>query len=181
MTSPATFTVFATAIGPCGVAWGDEGLVAVQLPEANERATRSRLQRRVAGAGEGTPPADVRTAVAAIVALLDGERPDLSGIALDMSGVPEFHRQVYEVARTIGPGQTCTYGEVSVRIGEPGAARAVGQALGRNPFPIVVPCHRVVAAHGKLGGFSAHGGTTTKVRLLTIEGSLAPTLWDHQP
>jgi methylated-DNA-[protein]-cysteine S-methyltransferase len=86
--------------------------------------------------------------------------------------VPEFHRRVYDVARTIPPGATLTYGDIAARLGEPGSARAVGQALGRNPFPIIVPCHRVLAANGQLGGFSATGGSATKRRLLTIEGAL---------
>ena len=101
------------------------------------------------------------TTIAAIAALLRGEPVDLSGTVLDESRVPEFHRRVYEIARAIPPGRTLTYGEIAERLGEPGAARAVGQALGENPFPIVVPCHRVLAANGKLGGFSAPGGTAT--------------------
>jgi methylated-DNA-[protein]-cysteine S-methyltransferase len=111
-----------------------------------------------------------------MAALLDGKKADLSKIALDMDGVPEFHRRVYEAARTIPAGATLSYGEVAKRAGAPGAARAVGQALGRNPFAIVVPCHRVLAAGGKLGGFSAKGGTNTKVRMLEIEGASTATL-----
>ena len=86
-----------------------------------------------------------------------------------MEGVPPFHRRVYEAAREIPPGDTLSYGAIANRIGSPGSARAVGQALGRNPFAIVVPCHRVVAANGKLGGFSANGGVTTKANLLALE------------
>ena len=106
-----------------------------------------------------------------ITALLRGEPCDLGSIDLDMSDVPEFHCRVYAVARTIPPGRTLTYGDVAARLGEPGAARAVGQALGRNPFAIIVPCHRVVAAGGRLGGFSAGGGAVTKRRILAIEGA----------
>jgi methylated-DNA-[protein]-cysteine S-methyltransferase len=106
------------------------------------------------------------------VALLDGDRRDLIDIPLDFDdSVPEFHRRVYEVARTIGPGRTLSYGEIAARVGEPDAARAVGQALGRNPIPIIVPCHRVLAANGGTGGFSAPGGTATKLQLLAIEGA----------
>jgi methylated-DNA-[protein]-cysteine S-methyltransferase len=111
----------------------------------------------------------VQLAIDNIVALLCGEPSDLSAIALDMEGLAPFHRRVYEVARTIPPGKTLPYGEVAARAGAPGAARAVGQALGHNPFPIIVPCHRVVSAGGKIGGFSAHGGTATKRRMLAIE------------
>jgi methylated-DNA-[protein]-cysteine S-methyltransferase len=175
------FTVFETAIGRCGIAWGEHGVVGVQLPEANAQAVRSRLARRFPGAVDAAPTEMVRAAIEAIAALLDGEPVDLSGIPLDMDGVPEFHRRVYEVARAIPPGATLTYGEIAARLGELGGARAVGQALGKNPFPIVVPCHRVVAAGGKLGGFSAQGGATTKRRLLAQEGCPAagpPSLFD---
>ena len=118
-------------------------------------------------------------AIADIVALLDGGAGDLSGVALDMEGVADFDRKVYEVARTIVPGETMSYGAIAARLGDPGAARGVGQALGRNPFAIVVPCHRVVTADGGLGGFSAAGGSTTKRRMLEIEGAAVapPTLF----
>jgi methylated-DNA-[protein]-cysteine S-methyltransferase len=175
------FTLFDTRIGPCGVAWGDRGVMAVQLPEGSEARTRARLLRRCPHAREATPPADVQDAIEGIVSLLRGEARDLSTIVLDMDGLPAFDRRVYEVARTIVPGATLSYGEVAARLGTSGLAREVGQALGRNPFPIVVPCHRVLAAGGKVGGFSANGGITTKLRLLTIERartSDAPTLFD---
>jgi methylated-DNA-[protein]-cysteine S-methyltransferase len=179
--SAAGFTLFDTAIGPCGVAWGPRGIVGVQLPEADAPATRARLARRFPEAREAPPPAAVQAVVDGIAALAGGAAADLSEAPLDMAGVPAFHRRVYDVARRIPPGETLTYGAVAARLGEPGAARAVGQALGRNPFPIVVPCHRVTAAGGKLGGFSAHGGRATKLRLLAIEGeraAAAPSLFD---
>jgi methylated-DNA-[protein]-cysteine S-methyltransferase len=163
------FTLFDTAIGRCGVAWSDRGLVGVQLPEAGDTETRERMLKRFPAAAETMPPPEVRLAVDGIIALLQGEPSDLSAIALDMEEVAPFHRRVFEVARTIPPGKTLAYGEVAARLGAAGAARAVGQALGHNPFPIVVPCHRVVAARGKIGGFSAHGGTATKRRMLAIE------------
>ena len=164
------FSLFDTAIGRCGIAWGGDGIVGVQLPEAREQGTRARVLARFPGVREGQPPADVKRAQRGIVALLRGQASDLSAVALDMQGVPPFHRRVYQVARTIPPGATLSYGEVAARLGAPRSARAVGQALGRNPFAIVVPCHRVLAASGKLGGFSANGGVTTKLRLLSIEG-----------
>ncbi|WP_437681472.1 methylated-DNA--[protein]-cysteine S-methyltransferase [Sorangium sp. So ce131] len=167
------FTLFDTAIGRCGIAWGGRGVVFVQLPEARELDTRARVLKRFPGAREAPPPPEVQAAVGGIVALLRGEATDLSGVALDMDDVPPFHRRVYEVARTIPPGATLSYGDVAARLGSPGAARAVGQALGRNPFAIVVPCHRVLAAGGKAGGFSANGGVSTKLRLLAIEGAEA--------
>jgi methylated-DNA-[protein]-cysteine S-methyltransferase len=176
------FTLFETPIGRCGIAWSEGGIVGVQLPEGRDAATRARVVRQFPGAIEAAAaPPHVRQALEAIVALLRGESRDLSDIALDMTGVPPFHRRVYEVARTIPSGATLSYGEIATRLGAPGSARAVGQALGRNPFAIVVPCHRVLAAGGKMGGFSANGGITTKLRLLTIEGfhgSGGPTLFD---
>jgi methylated-DNA-[protein]-cysteine S-methyltransferase len=175
------FALFDTDIGPCGIAWGARGIIGVQLPEATEARTRARLVRRYPHAREAPPPAQVRRVIDGIVSLLGGQASDLSGAALDMDGLPAFDRSVYEVARGIAPGATLSYGEIAARLGERGLARDVGQALGRNPFPIIVPCHRVLAAGGKAGGFSANGGVTTKLRLLTIERartSDAPTLFD---
>jgi methylated-DNA-[protein]-cysteine S-methyltransferase len=165
------FSVFPTRIGTCGIAWSDCGIVSVQLPERDEDATRARLSRRCPGAREIAAPPEVQRAIDAIVSLLEGESSDLSFITLDLEGVPDFHRRVYEVARTIPPGATLSYGAIAIRLGDPGSARAVGQALGRNPFVLVVPCHRVLAAGGKTGGFSANGGTATKLTLLAIEGA----------
>ena len=170
--SPIGFALFETAIGTCGVAWSEAGVVGIQLPEPRETATRARLLRRHRGAAEAAPPPAVRRAIEDMARLLGGERLDLSDVVLDMDGVPEFHQRVYEVARSIPPGATLSYGQIARRLGDPGSARAVGQALGENPFPIVVPCHRVLAAGGRMGGFSAPGGVTTKVRMLAIEGAL---------
>ncbi len=180
MTTTA-FMLFDTALGRCGIAWNERAISGVFLPESNARQTRARLLRRFPGAAESAPPAEVRAAVDGIAALLGGGRPELSAVPLDLDGVPDFHRRVYEIARTIPPGETLTYGEIAGRLGDPLQARAVGQALGQNPFPIVVPCHRVLAAGGRTGGFSAPGGTGTKLRLLEIEGARAaaiPTLFD---
>jgi methylated-DNA-[protein]-cysteine S-methyltransferase len=175
------FVLFDTPIGPCGIAWGERGLVGLQLPEGDRDAALRRLKRRFPNLSEAAPPPDVERAIDAISALFRGEKADLSGIALDMERVPDFNRRVYEVARGIPPGATLTYGEIAARIGEPEAAREVGLALGRNPFPIVVPCHRVLAAGGRIGGFSANGGIETKRKLLAIESAHAtgePTLFD---
>src|SRR5215469_3937453 len=164
------FALFDTAIGRCGVAWGERGVAGVQLPEAGEPETRARMLQRFPTAGEEVPPPEVRRLIDGIVALLRGEASDLSTIVLDTDQVPAFHRRVYEAARAIPPGMTLSYGDIATRVGAPGAARAVGQALGRNPFPIVVPCHRVLAAGPSIGGFSAQGGVATKRRMLAIEG-----------
>ena len=168
-----SFALFDSPIGWCGIAWGERGVAGMQLPEAREVATRARLLERFPGAQEASPPPEVQVALDRVLALLRGEASDLSAIALDMERVPPFHRRVYEAARTIPSGTTLSYGEIAARIGAPGSARAVGQALGRNPFAIVVPCHRVLAAGGKVGGFSANGGIATKLRLLAIEAAQA--------
>jgi methylated-DNA-[protein]-cysteine S-methyltransferase len=172
------YTLFDTALGRCAIAWGEHGVTSVELPGADERATRRRVLRACPGAAETQPPPEVAAAIAAVAALFDGEPDDLGAVVLDMERVPEFDRRVYDVARAIPPGSTLTYGEVAERVGERGSAQAVGQALGRNPFPIVVPCHRVLAADGTLRGFSAPGGIETKRRMLAIEGALAPALFD---
>jgi methylated-DNA-[protein]-cysteine S-methyltransferase len=167
------YAFFDTAIGVCAIGWGPGGVVSVQLPEGDVERTRARLLRHHPDAAEQAPPADVQDAIDALRALLEGEHVDLSGIVLDTSRVPAFALRVYAAARQIEPGQTLTYGEIAERIGAPGEARAVGQALGRNPYPLVVPCHRVVAAGGRTGSFSARGGVTTKLRLLDIERAQA--------
>jgi methylated-DNA-[protein]-cysteine S-methyltransferase len=178
------FCLFDTAIGACAVAWSERGLTGVQLPEADPARARTRMARRFPDAVEQTPPGEAREAIADITALVGGEPRDLAAIRLDMDGLAEFPRGAYAVARTIPPGQTLTYGQIATRLGDPNAARAVGEAMGRNPFPIVVPCHRVLAAGGRLGGFSANGGVAAKLRLLEIEGAQIgepATLFDDLP
>ncbi len=181
------FRLFPTAIGECAIAWGAQGLVAVQLPEATPARTRARLLRRcpsVPEAAAAVAPPEVAEAIRRITALLAGARDDLADLPLDMRGVPPFHQRVYAVARAIAPGRVLTYGDVAAQLGEPGAARAVGQALGHNPFAPVVPCHRVLAAGSRSGGFSANGGVATKLRMLQIENAQigsAPGLFDDEP
>lgn len=162
--------LFDTPLGRCAIAWSAQGIVGVQLPEAVGRE-RSRMLQRFPDAIEVPPPRDVQDAIQRITSLLEGAAADLGPIALDMRDVPEFDRLVYAAARRIPRGATRSYGEIAAEIGDPGSARAVGAALGRNPFPIVVPCHRVLAAAGWPGGFSAHGGVRTKMRMLEIEGA----------
>jgi methylated-DNA-[protein]-cysteine S-methyltransferase len=179
VTASTGFTLFETAIGTCGVAWGLNGVVGLILPETSRRVAADRLARLCPGLVEATSPfpAPVDRLIRDIRGLLDGARIDLGAVTIDLSGVPEFDRRVYEVARAIPPGQTQTYGDVATRLGDPGLARAVGQALGRNPFPIVIPCHRVVAAGGAIGGFSAAGGAATKRRMLAIESGQGSLPW----
>jgi methylated-DNA-[protein]-cysteine S-methyltransferase len=181
MAQAVGYCLFEAAIGACGIAWTQDALAAVQLPESTKEGTRRRMLRHVGEVEEATPPAFVQAAIERVQALLEGKRDDLCDVPLDLSGVPPFHQRVYAVARAIPPGEVLTYGEVAKRLGEPGASRAVGQALGSNPFAPVVPCHRVLAAGGRSGGFSAEGGASTKLRMLEIERarfSSEPGLFD---
>ena len=162
---------FETAIGVCGIAWRPTGLVGLQLPGGREGL--GRLRRRLPGLAPAPPPPWVEEAIAAIRSLLSGQAVDLGFVPLDFAGLAEFDAAVLRAARAIPPGCTASYGAIAKQLGEPKAAQAVGRALGRNPWPIVVPCHRVTGAGGRAGGFSAPGGTATKLRLLEIEGALA--------
>jgi methylated-DNA-[protein]-cysteine S-methyltransferase len=175
------FTLFDTPIGICGIEWGPRGINGVQLPMGSEEKTRVRIRQRHGDIAEAPPPAEVRHAIEGIVELLEGKPNDLKDVALDLDGVPEFHRGVYDIARTIPPGKTMTYGDIAKQLGGVELSRDVGQALGRNPCPIVVPCHRVLAAGGKPGGFSANGGVATKLKMLAIEDAAVnhtPNLFD---
>jgi methylated-DNA-[protein]-cysteine S-methyltransferase len=175
------FALFDTPIGICGIEWGPRGINGLQLPMGSDEKTRSRIRQRRGDIDETPPTVDVQQAIDRIIKLLAGERDDLRDIALDLDGVPEFNRGVYDIARTIPPGQTMTYGDIAKRLGGVELSRDVGQALGRNPCPIVVPCHRVLAAGQKPGGFSARGGVDTKLKMLAIEGAAVnhtPSLFD---
>lgn len=166
----SSYALFDTPIGRCGIAWGERGIVAVQLPEASDALTCERMLHGThAAALEAPPPPPVLEAIARINALLHGKPDDLRSIVLDMSGVSAFCRRVYAITRAIAPGSTLSYGQVAAALGQPGAARAVGRALAVNPFAPVVPCHRVVTTSGKPGGFSALGGVDTKMHMLQIE------------
>lgn len=178
------FTLFETPIGPCAIAWGEHGIVGASLPAKSAAASRASMLKRYPNAEETAPPADVQAVIDDILALLNGEKRDLKSATLDVEHVPEFHRRVYDLARDILPGEVLTYGDVAKRLGDPGAARAVGQALGANPFPIIVPCHRVLATGGKTGGFSAPLGLETKMKMLTIERAKLddkPSLFEELP
>lgn len=176
--------MFDTAIGVCAIAWSEYGVCGVQLPERHEQATRSRVRRRFPDAVETLPSVAIQRAIDGIVAALRGDARDLSFVTLDMQGVPPFRQSIYAVLRAIPAGSTLSYGEIATRLGADATAREVGEAMGRNPFPIVVPCHRVVGSGGRIGGFSANGGIATKLRLLNIERAALggpPGLFDRLP
>lgn len=171
------YTLFETAVGACAIAWSERGVRTILLPDTTPAATERAMHHRFPDAERGAPPPAIAEATEAIRAHLAGEPAALDAIALDDAALEEFARAVYAEARRIPSGETRTYGELATALGKPGAARAVGQALGRNPFPIVVPCHRVLAQGGRSGGFTAPGGLDTKARLLAIEGADVP--WTH--
>ena len=161
-----------TPLGAIGVVWSDAGIVATWIHAGTTDRARAHMRRAHPSAVAAAPPGPIAAGLDEIAALLAGTPVDLRAAVLDMRSVPDFDRRVYAVARTIPPGATMTYGEVAKALGEePIRARDVGQALARNPFAPIVPCHRIVAAGGKLGGYSAPGGASTKRRLLELEGA----------
>jgi methylated-DNA-[protein]-cysteine S-methyltransferase len=166
--------VFPTAIGPCAIAWSGKGICGFALPGRDTAATETALRRRFPALGRAEPPPVVADAITRAQALLEGGATRFDACPLDLDGVSDFNRAVYAVILGVPPGETITYGEIATRIGDPGAARAVGKALGENPIPLIVPCHRVLAAGGRAGGFSAPGGLSTKRKLLAIESRHAP-------
>jgi methylated-DNA-[protein]-cysteine S-methyltransferase len=175
------YTVFDTAVGRCGIAWGELGVLGVQLPEAREIETRRRLFRIFPDTRELRPPAEIQGAIDGIAALLRGKAADFSEVRLDMTGVRPFDGRVYDFTRTIPRGETLTYGEVAAKLKASGAAHSVAQALARNPFMLIVPCHRVLEAGGYADRISPNGGSISKRRLLSIEGAGSPgskTLFD---
>jgi methylated-DNA-[protein]-cysteine S-methyltransferase len=165
------YTIFDTAIGRCGIAWSETGVVGVQLPEAREIETRRRLFRLYPEAREQRPPLNAEIAIDGITALLRGAVCDLSDVTLDIGGIPAFNARVYAVTRTIPRGETRTYGEVAAGLRASGAAHSVAQAIAKNPFMIIVPCHRVLEAGSYADRISPNGGVISKRRLLSIEGA----------
>ncbi len=172
------FAVFETAIGACGIAWSVPGpgpdlpvVVGFQLPEANRQRTEARIARRAGSPYPIEPPPTIAALITRVQRHLKGAVQDFRDVPVDLSDLAPFARQVYEAIRQIPPSRTVTYGELAATLHQPTAAQAVGRALGRNPIPLIIPCHRVLAARGRTGGFSAHGGSTAKVRLLAIEGA----------
>jgi methylated-DNA-[protein]-cysteine S-methyltransferase len=173
---PQNYLIFETACGYCGIAWNDVAITRFQLPSSTEAATERNLLRRIPGATPDTPPEYVAATVAAVKRYFAGEETDFSAVKLDLTDQGEFFQQIYAAARRVGWGHTTTYGTLAKELGAgPEAARDVGQAMASNPVALIIPCHRVLAAGGKLGGFSAPGGSSTKMRMLELEGvNLAP-------
>jgi methylated-DNA-[protein]-cysteine S-methyltransferase len=174
--SPGAVTqaLFATPFGECGLAWTARGLAWIQLPDRTPAATRARMAAGLTdhpSSTEADPPSWVADIIARLTGYFEGRALDLAGIPLDMERVSPFFRRVYEEARAIPRGEVRTYAELAAAAGSPTAMRAVGQAMARNRWPVVVPCHRVVGSAGKPGGFSAPGGLDTKARLLALEGA----------
>lgn len=170
MSSPQNYHLFETSLGWLGIAWSDKGLTQLQLPERDRAATERRLSRRLGNGIECAPPADIAQIVEILKRYASGEPVDFSDVPVDLSGIDPFRLAIYDAARKLGFGETTTYGGLATLAGHAGRAQETGQALGKNPVPIVVPCHRILAAGGKIGGFSAPGGSTTKGRLLAMEG-----------
>jgi len=170
----AAFFLFATPLGLCALVWRGEAIVGAALPEADAAAMRRSVERPFPGAVEAAPPAFVAGAADRVARHFAGDPQDFSDLPLDLSAASPFERAVYAAALAIPCGETRTYGDLAGTVGEPGAAQAVGTALGRNPVPILVPCHRILAGGGRSGGFSAPGGVGTKFRILAIEGARLP-------
>jgi methylated-DNA-[protein]-cysteine S-methyltransferase len=165
------YTIFDTGIGRCGIAWSPAGIIGVQLPEVRELDTRRRLYQLYPDARELTPPANTQAAIDGITALSRGAACDFSDVTLDMTGIPPFNQRVYAYVRAIPRGETRTYAEVAAGVRASGATRSVAQAIGCNPFMIIVPCHRVLEAGNYADKISANGGAISKRRLLSIEGT----------
>ena len=176
-------SLFSTSLGACAIAWDRASIIATSLPDATEGVTLRRVTERT-GATKAVPPPWVLAVVERIEALLNGERVDLSEVPCTFGDAEPLYREIYAITRRIPPGTTTTYGAIAAELGDTNLARSVGQAMGRNPIPIIVPCHRVIGADGKLVGFSADGGVSMKLRMLEIERARigdTPTLFDDLP
>jgi methylated-DNA-[protein]-cysteine S-methyltransferase len=178
------YTIFDTAIGRCALLWRGDRVAGAALPEPDDLRLRAHLLGRFSEAIEAFPPPPIEAAILLVVRHLVGEKVDLDSIVLDLSSADPFELSVYAEARSIPRGEVRTYGELAAKLKQPGASRAVGAALGRNPIPILIPCHRILAAGGRSGGFSAPGGTRTKFKILAIEGARRASdspLFDNLP
>lgn len=172
-THASGYCLFDTAIGACGIGWNARGITQLQIADKDRATTEAHIRKR-SGAEPATPPQHIAEAIALVQRYLDGERIDFSNVAVDIESTGDFRRKLYEALRTIAWGKTTTYGALGRMIGgEATNAREIGQAMGKNPVPIIIPCHRVLAAGNRIGGFSAPGGISTKEKLLALEGVFA--------
>jgi methylated-DNA-[protein]-cysteine S-methyltransferase len=171
-TRPAAIghAIFETALGFMGVAWSEKGLTRLCLPQASRDSVERRLLRLDGDVPAGTRPPWVADLIEAIKAYAAGGAVDFSAFPVDLTGIDAFRLAIYDAARKLAFGEVTTYGELASRAGHAGLARETGAALGANPVPLVIPCHRIMAAGGKIGGFSAPGGSATKERMLGLEG-----------
>jgi methylated-DNA-[protein]-cysteine S-methyltransferase len=174
MTATAKYSLFDTDFGVCGIAWSDRGIIRLVLPEASPADTETRLRRQAKTSARTKPPRAIEAVIRAVQAYFSGDYVDFSEVRLDLSAEPDFERRVYAALREVRWGLTTTYGDLAILAGTPGGARAVGRAMANNPLPVIVPCHRVLAAGGAIGGFSAHGGLATKHRMLALEQVTLP-------
>lgn len=177
----AAYTIFDTLMGRCGIAWGDDGVLAVQIAESREIDTRRRLLRQCPDARESRPSVEIAGVIDGIAAVLRGAPHEFSDVTLDLGGLPAFDCRVYDAIRAIPRGETATHAELARRVGSSGAVHAVGHAIRRNPFVLIVPCHRALATAGDTSGICANGGVVTRRRLLAMEGAIAaggPSLFD---
>lgn len=172
MSETNSYRIFSTDAGFCGIAWSDVGIVRFCLPATSAEAVEAHLMRRLPGAVPRQPTGEIEAAIAAARAYFAGEAVDFDGFTLDLGGQPPTRCAIYAALRWIGRGETTTYGALAIAAGlTPQAARGVGQAMAHNPIPLLIPCHRVLAAGGKAGGFSAPGGAGSKLRMLALKGA----------
>ncbi|WP_274426630.1 methylated-DNA--[protein]-cysteine S-methyltransferase [Chelativorans sp. YIM 93263] len=166
--------VFETAFGFCGIVWSERGVCRFMLPVDAPAPAEEELTKRRSASSAATPSGEIAKTVAAVVRYFEGEREDFAQTPVDLDGTPPFHQAIYRAARRLAYGETTTYGALATEAGFPKSAQETGVALGRNPIPLIIPCHRILAAGGKLGGFSAPGGTATKQKMLGLEGAISP-------
>ncbi len=163
------YALFDTIFGVCGIAWSDRGVVRLALPERTPEETETRLRRQAGTSDRAQPPRAIASVIRAVQRYFEGDAVDFSHVPIDLSTEPDFERRVYKALRQVSWGLTTSYGDLAILAGSSGAARAVGRAMAKNPLPVIIPCHRVLASGGAIGGFSAHGGLGTKQKMLSLE------------
>jgi DNA-3-methyladenine glycosylase II len=171
MVKQAAYSLFETPLGTCAIAWNERGVIAFQLPEATKKQTEERIAKRASAIKSAVVPKRIATIIKQAQKHFGGEAQNFQDVAVDLDGTTEFSKQVYDICQSIPAGKTMTYGEIAKAMNRPAASRAVGRAMGMNPIPLIIPCHRVLASGNKPGGFSAFGGFATKLKMLNLEGA----------